>query len=89
MTDYTELVKALWCCGNINTDCTVCPWDKYNFGMCAEKLYTDAADAIEELQKTIQDMTTRIEPYPIIGKAFDRAIEAWNEKAKMEVQDGQ
>lgn len=51
MTDYSELVKALRCCGNVNTDCTVCPWDKYNFGMCAEKLYTDAAAAIEELQQ--------------------------------------
>ena len=50
MSDYTELVKALRCCGNVNTDCTVCPWDKYNFGMCAEKLYTDAAAAIEALQ---------------------------------------
>ena len=50
MTDYTELVKALRCCGNISTDCLVCPWDKYGFGMCAEKLLTDAAAAIEELQ---------------------------------------
>lgn len=50
MTDYTELIRALRCCGNVNADCTVCPWDKYNFGLCAEKLYTDAAAAIEALQ---------------------------------------
>ena len=50
MSDYTELVKALRCCANLNTNCTVCPWDKYNFALCAEKLYTDAAAAIEALE---------------------------------------
>ena len=50
MAEYTELIKALRCCGSTSTDCTVCPWDKYNFGMCAEKLLMDAADAIEALQ---------------------------------------
>ena len=54
MSDYTELIKALRCCGNVNTDCTVCPWDKYNFGLCVEKLYTDAAAAIEALQAEVE-----------------------------------
>ena len=53
MTDYGELVKALRCCGSTSTDCTVCPWDKYNLGMCAEKLLMDAAAAIEELQAEV------------------------------------
>lgn len=51
-----ELVKALRCCGNISTDCTVCPWDKYNYGMCAESLYTTAAAAIEALQSEVKDL---------------------------------
>lgn len=55
MTDYTELIRALRCCGNVNADCTVCPWDKYNFGLCAEKLYTDAAAAIEALQAEVDE----------------------------------
>ena len=55
MSQYAELVKALRCCGNVNTDCTVCPWDKYNFGMCAEKLLMDAAAAIEELQALLTE----------------------------------
>ena len=53
MENYDSLVKALRCCGNVNTDCTVCPWDKYNFGLCAEKLYTDAAAAIEALEAKV------------------------------------
>ena len=56
MTDYTELVKALRCCGNVNTDCTVCPWDKYNFGLCAEKLCTDTAAAIEALEAEVKEL---------------------------------
>lgn len=56
MTDYTELVKALRCCGNISTDCTVCPWDKYNYGMCAESLYTTAAAAIETLTRQVENL---------------------------------
>lgn len=55
MTDYSELVKALRCCGSTSADCTVCPWDKYTFGMCAEKLLMDAADAIEALQAKVKD----------------------------------
>ena len=55
MAEYTELINALRCCGNVNTDCTVFPWDKYKFGMCAEKLYTDAADAIEALQAEVDE----------------------------------
>ena len=58
MTDYTDLVKALRCCANLNTNCTICPWNKYNFALCAEKLYTDAAAAIEELQTEVK----RLEP---------------------------
>ena len=61
MSDYTELVKALRCCGNVNTDCTVCPLDKYNFGMCAEKLYTDAAAAIEALEARLGEAENSVE----------------------------
>ena len=57
MTDYSELVKALRCCGSTSADCTVCPWDKYTFGMCAEKLLMDAAAAIEELQAEVDKWT--------------------------------
>ena len=87
MTDYDELIKALRYCefGWSARTCDNCEYSKTD----CQLLLSDAADAIEELQKTIQDMTTRIECSPISGKAFDRAIEAWNKKAKMEVQDGQ
>ena len=103
MTDYTELVKALRCCANLKTDCTVCPWDKYNYAMCAESLYTTAAAAIEELQAELPKRGEWIEhgepPMLVIEcsvcgqKYFNHALQ---EKAKycsmcgakMEVQDG-
>jgi len=75
MTDYTKLVEALRYCVNAE-NCKGCKHRTNNNSVkCRIQYVLDAADAIEELQKTIQDMTTRIEPSPIIGKAFDRAIE--------------
>lgn len=77
MTDYTELVKAL-----------------REYSGCRKgeiaRITSDAAAAIEELSKTVKDLTTKVEcsPMQISGKAFDRAIEAWNEKARKAVQDG-
>ena len=65
---HDELVKALRCCGNISTDCTVCPWDKYNYGMCAESLYTTAAAAIESLQAEAEKPIT-------LEQAIDRLHE--------------
>ena len=75
MTDYTELVKALRCCGNVNTDCTVCPWDKYNFGMCAEKLLMDAAAAIEELQNKVVELEEQLNDAEIAADENGRQVE--------------
>ena len=78
MTDYTKLVKAL-----------------REYSGCRKgeiaRITSDAAAAIEELSKTVKDLTTKVEcsPMQISGKAFDRAIEAWNEKERKAVQDGQ
>lgn len=63
MERFEQLVEALRCCGNVNTDCTVCPWDKYNFGMCAEKLYTDAAAAIEALEAEVDFYKKRLKEW--------------------------
>ena len=77
MTDYSELVKEL-----------------REYSGCRKgelaRITSDAAAAIEELSKTVKDLTTKVEcsPMQISGKAFDRAIEAWNEKARKAVQDG-
>lgn len=55
MTDYTELVKALRLCAS-QTCCDNCP--RFDNGLepyeCTEKLYTEAAAAIDELQKTLK-----------------------------------
>ena len=82
---YDELVKALRCCGNVNTDCTVCPWDKYNFGLCAEKLYTDAAAAIEALEAEVKDAFNN--GYNAGYTAGIGYMSFKRENAKMEVQD--
>ena len=77
MTDYVELVKDL----------------RVTERVCRDRMdgqvMLDAADAIEELLKTVKDLTTKVEcsPMQISGKAFDRAIEAWNEKARKAVQE--
>lgn len=70
MTDYTELIKALLTASTVST-----AWGK---------LMQDAATAIEELSKTVKDLTTKVErsPMQIIEKAFDRTIEAWNRRAE-------
>ena len=52
MESYDTLVQVLRCCGDANTSCSECPWDKYVFGVCFEKLLSDAADAIETLLST-------------------------------------
>ena len=72
MMDYTNLLRML---------------KTYEDGY---GLYLDAAAAIEELSKTVKDLTTKVEcsPMQISEKAFDRAIEAWNERARKAVQDG-
>lgn len=79
MSDYTKLVEAL----RMGADYGV---EEESVG----KLCADAAAAIEELSKTVKDLTTKVEcsPMQISEKAFDRAIEAWNERARKEVQDG-
>ena len=87
MTDYTELVKALRCCGNINTDCTVCPWDKYNFGMCAEKLYTDAAAAIEELQAEIRESMQKCAECGAEPITLEQAIDRLHELGWLQEHD--
>ena len=76
MTDYMKLIEAL-----------------REYSGCRKgeiaRITSDAADAIEELSKTVKDLTTKVEcsPMQISGKAFDRAIEAWNEKARKAVQE--
>ena len=54
MSDYTELIKALDCCGGYEYRCTECPYyDEQDQDSCGDILMCDAANAIEELQKQI------------------------------------
>ena len=54
MSDYTELIKALDCCGGYEYRCTECPYyDEQDRDSCGDILMCDAANAIEELQKQI------------------------------------
>lgn len=54
MSDYTELIKALECCGGYEYRCTECPYyDEQDRDSCGDILMCDAANAIEELQKQI------------------------------------
>ena len=89
---YDEQVKALRHCMTKEDGITICePCPYYGKGIeCENVLHTDAAAAIEELSKTVKDLTTKVEcsPMQISEKAFDRAIEAWNERARKAVQDG-
>ena len=88
MAEYTELIHALQYCADKNRpDCSVCEYEAYDD--CDDKLKRDAAAAIEELSKIVKDLTTKVEcsPMQINEKAFDRAIEAWNERARKVVQD--
>ena len=48
---YSELVKDLRYCADMNTYCSSC---KYFDANCEQKLIAKAADAIEELQKQLQ-----------------------------------
>ena len=83
MTNYTELIHALRYCANRDRpDCSVCEYEAAS--SCKDILKLDAADAIEELSKTVKDLTTKVEcsPMQISEKAFDRAIEAWNRRAE-------
>ena len=70
MTDYTELVKALRVCGSIRYGirCICCP---YNGNGCYEKLCTDAAAAIEDLQK---GLTTLQKCYEIADTTVDEVL---------------
>lgn len=90
MSNYSELVEALRCKG-LSKECDscgygfrYCPDSECNDACHVERIIADAADAIEELSKTVKDLTTKVEcsPMQIIGKAFDRAIEAWNRRAE-------
>ena len=87
---YEELIKALRQCMTKEDGITICePCPYYGKGIeCENVLHTDAA-AIEELSKTVKDLTTKVEcsPMQISEKAFDRAIEAWNEMARKAVQE--
>ena len=91
MDNYEQLVKALRCCISKNPPetCVGCTYSKCNNECAVRRMILDAADAIEELSKTVKDLTTKVEcsPMQISGKAFDRAIEAWNEKARKAVQE--
>lgn len=52
MSDYTELVKALRCCIDDNIACFDCPrFNKCMADRNMSSLFSDAADAIEELQE--------------------------------------
>lgn len=51
MSDYGKLVKALRCCADPDMPCYDCP---RNDGVCAERLFMDAAAAIEELQAEVE-----------------------------------
>ncbi len=91
MTDYSELVKALrYCKVDYCSSCLGCPmYEDYEGSGCINEMHDSAAAAIEELSKTVKDLTTKVEcsPMQISGNAFDRAIEAWNEKERKAVQE--
>ena len=90
---YDELVKALRCdfCTAVEDDCKMWYCNEVEPNVWQECCRAkDAAAAIEELSKTVEDLTTKVEctPMQISEKAFDRAIDAWNERARKVVQDG-
>ena len=91
MDNYEQLVKALRCCisNNPPETCVGCTYSKCNNECAVRRMILDAAAAIEELSKTVKDLTTKVEcsPMQISGKAFDRAIEAWNDRARKAVQE--
>ena len=59
MSDYTELIKALECCGGYEYRCTECPYyDEQDQDSCSDILIYDAANAIEELQNQIRRMVS-------------------------------
>lgn len=62
MTDYTELVKALRCCGKDlmpGERCKdSCPYG--DIALCLPKLKLDAAAAIEDMAKHITEMHERV-----------------------------
>ena len=59
MTDYTELVEALWHCYEDDDACATCQrWladDEWGI-KCKGRLISDAAAAIEELQAEVESM---------------------------------
>ena len=91
MDNHEQLVKALRCCisNNPPETCVGCTYSKCNNECAVRRMILDAAAAIEELSKTVKDLTTKVEcsPMQISGKAFDRAIEAWNDRARKAVQE--
>lgn len=50
---YDELLKALRCCASPTTSCLECPF-KYT-EICFDEIKLQAADAIEELSKPIEE----------------------------------
>lgn len=58
MRDYAELVKDLRYCADLDKDCLTCKtFEQHD---CFNKLGADAADAIEELQDQIADVSKMI-----------------------------
>ena len=52
MCDSTELVKDLRFCANSSEACSSC--NRKNQRRCQDQLHNEAADAIEELQQTVE-----------------------------------
>ena len=89
MMDYTELVEALRCCGDANTSCSECPWDKYGFGMCAEKLFADAAAAIEALQAENMDLLAEVQDLEMRVENLAGELAAEEDGRKLEPKLGE
>lgn len=68
MAEYTELIKALRCCGDVG--CHKCPYQKHiHEKFCWVIAMKDAADAIEDLQAEV--------------KFYKNLAEEWREKERL------
>lgn len=65
MSDYTNLEKALRCCIDDNIPCPDCPrFDKCMADRNMSSLFSDAADAIEELSRECKSLYAMFGTHP-------------------------
>lgn len=65
MTDYKKLVKALRICTgkDDSLSCIDCPYREHYPGSCRYEVSSDAADAIESLQKELDAANHQLKMY--------------------------